>query len=117
MFPDVNEITNGTKRRPKRRPKLVQLSQFPFNVANARTVHKLQGRSLENLMVSNWSYTTNWPYVVLSRVRTMTGLFLRSPIDFDKLNTKETVEMREKTKLFLNFFRQTKSPKTTNTTN
>ena len=39
--------------------KTIQLTQFSLNIANARTVHKLQGRSLENLLVSNWSYATN----------------------------------------------------------
>lgn len=45
----------------------VKFNQFPINVANARTVHKLQGRSIKNLVVSTWNYTGNWVYVVLSR--------------------------------------------------
>ena len=56
--PTGNEtkITVGTARMTKR----IQISQFPLNIANARTVHKLQGQSLNNLLVSNWSYTPNW---------------------------------------------------------
>jgi len=102
---------NGSSKRPKRRAKIIQLSQFPFNVANARTVHKLQGKSLENLMVSNWSHTVNWMCVVLSRVRTSGGLFLRIPLDFNKMNTNDTIQMRNKTKAFLQLFRRTKSPR------
>ena len=45
----------------------IKFNQFPINVANARTVHKLQGQSIKNLVVSTWNYTGNWVYVVLSR--------------------------------------------------
>ena len=48
--------------------------------AVAITVHKLQGRSLEKLFVFSWSYTSNWIYVLLSRVKTSTGLFVRTPL-------------------------------------
>ena len=110
MFPDPEDILSGSTRIPQRRQKQIQLSQFPLNIADARTVHKLQGKSLHNLLVSNWSHTTNWVYVVLSRVKTLSGLFLRIPLDHNKLNTKDTIDLREKTKSFLEFFRQTKSP-------
>ena len=45
----------------------IKLTQFPVNVANARTVHKLQGRTIKHLVISTWNYTGNWVYVVLSR--------------------------------------------------
>ena len=73
----VNKQTHREKRR-------IRLSQFPINVANARTIHKLQGRSLRNILVSIWDYTGNWVYVALSRVRTLSGLFLRLPLKFEK---------------------------------
>jgi len=57
----------------------IKFDQFPVNVANARTVHKLQGRSIENILISNWDYTGNWVYVVLSRCSTLKGIFLRKP--------------------------------------
>ena len=53
---------------------------FPIVVNNATTGHKLQGCSVENLFVHNWHYSTNWPYVVMSRVKTIKGLFLRRPL-------------------------------------
>ena len=31
---------------------------------------------MSNLVISEWSSTDNWAYVVLSRVRTRAGLFL-----------------------------------------
>jgi Helitron helicase-like domain at N-terminus/PIF1-like helicase len=58
--------------------------QVPLVVNNATTGHKLQGSSLSALYVSSWSKTQNWAYVVLSRVRTRRGLFLRKPLVYDK---------------------------------
>ena len=42
--------------------------QLPFISNSATTGHKLQGATLAAIFVSCWSYKTNWPYVVLSRV-------------------------------------------------
>jgi hypothetical protein len=58
----------------------MKMEQFPINCANARTIHKLQGRSIENIVISNWDYQSNWVYVALSRVKKMKGLFLRQPL-------------------------------------
>ena len=61
-----------------------KFTQFPLNIANARTIHKLQGRSISALIISSWDYTGNWIYVALSRVRTKAGLFLRLALDHSK---------------------------------
>jgi hypothetical protein len=61
-----------------------RFKQFPLNIANARTIHKLQGRSIDNLVISTWDYTDNWIYVALSRVKTLSGLFLRTELDHSK---------------------------------
>jgi hypothetical protein len=58
----------------------IKFDQFPVNVANARTAHKLQGRSVNNLVVTNWDYKGNWVYVVLSRCSTLNGIFLKKPL-------------------------------------
>jgi hypothetical protein len=47
----------------------LKMVQFPIVCANARTVHKLQGRTLDNTVTNSWKYTGNWIYVALSRVR------------------------------------------------
>ena len=39
----------------------LKMRQFPVHVNNATTGHKLQGTSLDALMISSWSYTRNWP--------------------------------------------------------
>ena len=58
------------------------VEQFPILVNVATTGHKLQGMSKDIMVVSDWMYScTNWVYVVLSRVRTLAGLYLQKPID------------------------------------
>ena len=40
----------------------------------------MQGTGVDKLFVHKWQYDQNWPYVVLSRVKTFSGLFLREPL-------------------------------------
>ena len=61
----------------------MQATQFPIVINNATTGHKLQGSSVDRLFVHEWLYATNWPYVVLSRVRTLDGLYLRKALNRD----------------------------------
>ena len=37
----------------------IKFVQFPINISNARTVHKLQGRTIENLMIASFDYRDN----------------------------------------------------------
>jgi hypothetical protein len=59
-------------------------NQLPVVVNNATTGHKLQGCTKKNIFVNCFSYAKNWPYVVLSRVKTRKGLYLRLPLDESK---------------------------------
>jgi hypothetical protein len=56
-------------------------------INHTTTGHKLQGKSVDSLVIVEWSQVKNWAYVVLSRVRSLEGLFLLKPIpediDFD----------------------------------
>ncbi len=64
--------------------------QIPANINDATTGHKLQGMSKDVIVVSSWptgglaTMFKNWEYAVLSRVRTLSGLYLVEPIDMDK---------------------------------
>ena len=58
----------------------VSMTQLPINMNDATTEHKLQGMSKDKLIVVSWSFIPNWIYVVLSRVRTLKGLFLLKPL-------------------------------------
>ena len=64
----------------------IKILQFPILNAIAITGHKLQGLSKDNLVGVDFDYKTpQWIYVALSRVRTLTGLFLMKKFDMTKL--------------------------------
>jgi hypothetical protein len=52
-------------------------------VNHATTGHKLQGTTVKSLVIAEWLKVKNWAYVVLSRVKTLSGLFLISPLPED----------------------------------
>ena len=58
----------------------VTVNRFPVLINYATTGHKLQGQTKTSLYISEWHYGANWPYVVLSRVKTLAGLFLQIPL-------------------------------------
>jgi hypothetical protein len=63
------------------------MKQIPANINNATTGHKLQGMSKDVIIVASWptkSMFRNWEYVILSHVRTLSGLYLVKPIDINK---------------------------------
>jgi hypothetical protein len=66
------------------------MMQIPENSNDATTGHKLQGMSKDASIVSLWptgslaAMFKNWEDVILSRVRTQSGLYLVKPIDIDK---------------------------------
>ena len=65
----------------------------------ATTGHKMQGMSKDNGIVVNWFYgVKNWAYVVLSRVRTLSGIYLFKPLDpkiYHKQDNKLTKHINE----------------------
>lgn len=97
-FPVWSE--NGSMTRL---PQTLAIEHFPILVNYATTGHKLQGKSVNCLVVSEWSKAENWAYVVLSRVRTLEGLYLTSPIPLDISfePSKAYFEMMEKVKRYL----------------
>jgi len=55
----------------------VSVSQFPVVPRMACTGHKVQGLTMTSILVPRWQGATGqWAYVVLSRVRTLGGLFM-----------------------------------------
>ena len=62
-----------------------KITQIPVNSNVATTGHKLQGMSKDILVVNSWNYRcANWVYAVLSRVRTLAGLYLMTPLDIHR---------------------------------
>jgi hypothetical protein len=77
-----NPLIGGDTRRIKQSIHMTQV-QLIRNLAT--TGHKLQGQTKESLVVSDLHYGLNWLYVVLSRVKTRGGLFMRTALDEYKL--------------------------------
>jgi hypothetical protein len=61
-----------------------RMTQIPVILADAITGHKTQGMTFHNVIVPSWGNQNNWAYVVLSRCRTLKGLFLFKPISMEK---------------------------------
>ncbi len=72
----------------------------PATINDARTGHKLQGTSKDIIVVSLWptgglaTMFKNWEYVVLSRVCTLSELYLVEPIDMDN-SFKPSLELKK----------------------
>lgn len=62
--------------------KKITVDQLPVNTNDGTTAHKLQGSSKVKLIVHNWKYSHGWVYTVLSRVRTIKGLFLSKKLEY-----------------------------------
>ena len=54
----------------------ISLQQFRVLVNHATTGHKLQGKSVDSLLIRDYASIKNWVYVVLSRVRKLKDLYL-----------------------------------------
>jgi hypothetical protein len=77
-----------------------RMIQIPANSTDATTGHKLQGMSKDVIVVTSWptgglaAMFKNWEYVVLSRVHTLSGLYLFEPINIDK-SIKPSSELKK----------------------
>ena len=60
----------------------ITMQQFPLNSNIATTCHKLQGKTLNRLIINSFDYSKkNWVYVVLSRITSLQGLVLLEKLD------------------------------------
>jgi hypothetical protein len=96
-----------SKKRDDRYTISMHMLQIPVISNTATTCHKLQGVGVKNLFVSEWCKEASWIYVILSRVTTKNGLYLRKQLDVnldlfkipdaltEKLNRFRTGCMRE----------------------
>ena len=63
----------------------ISMTQFPVNCNIATTCHKLQGKTLQKLVINSLNYgTKNWIYVVFSRLTKLNGLILNQMLDENK---------------------------------
>jgi hypothetical protein len=96
---DVYRSTNLTKQMKRRNCK-VKMLQLPVNLNDATTGHKLQGMTKQNLIVRSWSYTSGWIYTILSRVRTLDGLYLNEELRPSKKNSDTAFGLSQALKSF-----------------
>jgi hypothetical protein len=66
------------------------MTQFLVNSSDAVTGHKLQGMTKDNVIVASWNKQINWIYVVLSRVRTLDGLYLFKKLKLTDIKKPES---------------------------
>ena len=60
----------------------IKVTYLPINSSISTTGHKLQGKTLDNLVINSCAYwCTHWVYVVLSRVRRLESLVLNAKLD------------------------------------
>ena len=82
MEPKKGAITITAQQLGNLPIKGINMEQFGVIHNIATTGHKLQGASMDNLVINSWNYSCpNWIYVVLSRVRTLLGLVLNVKLD------------------------------------
>ena len=76
----------------------IQITQFMINLNYATTAHKLQGKSVNKLIIAEWHGTQNYAYVLLSRVKTLSGLKLlkKIPDNYDCKPSYEAINMMER---------------------
>ena len=96
-WPDIALLENGYHdealaliNKPKEPVRFPAADFDPSLLRVIQFLSKLQGMSKDIIIVSSWPtgglsvMFKNWEYVVLSRVRTLSGLYLVEPIDMDK---------------------------------
>jgi hypothetical protein len=81
----------------------IELQHLPVIVNHATTGHNLQGKAVKALVIAEWSRVKNWAYVVLSCVKTLSGLFLISPIpeDIDLGPAKDYLDMMKNLRIWI----------------
>ena len=78
----------------------------PASAAPAAVTHPTQRSSTkDNLIVYSWNKITEWIYVVLSRVKTLEGLFLVRPL--------KLTDIKPPSKEYLSFLQRMKDMQTT----
>ena len=96
----------------KRETIQMKAMQIPFVVNNATTGFKLQGASVQNIVVTELSSgTKNWVYVLLLCVRTMNRLFLKEKIPSDL----QQYQLHPRLTAMMSYFRSAFQPRAVST--
>lgn len=84
---ELNEITNEINENT-----IGTFTQYPIKLAWAITVHKSQGLTFEKAILDiNRAFAPGQVYVALSRLKSLDGLVLTSPIQFNTISQDKTL--------------------------
>lgn len=67
------------------------ITQYPFKLGKAITIHKSQGQTFDKIVLSPKTFAAGQLYVALSRVRSPEGLFLTENIDPESVMISDLV--------------------------
>lgn len=88
IFPDEIDVSVG-----KNHAISVKMKQFPITLCFACTIHKVQGLSLDKIVVSfEGNYRAGQAYVALSRAKTLEGLYMLGSFDAKKIKASDRVQ-------------------------
>ena len=75
----------------------VKVVQCAVNLNSTTTGHKLQDVSLNQMVVRSWNYSTqNWICIVLSRLRTLKGLYICHKLKYTQVTKLIKIVERER---------------------
>lgn len=84
---ELNEVTNEIDENT-----IGTFTQYPIKLAWAITVHKSQGLTFEKAILDiNRAFAPGQVYVALSRLKSLDGLVLTSPIQFNAISQDKTL--------------------------
>lgn len=84
---ELNPVTNEIDET-----EIGTFTQYPIKLAWAITVHKSQGLTFENAILDvNRAFAPGQVYVALSRLKSLDGLILTSPIQFNAISQDKTL--------------------------
>ena len=84
---DLNPVTNDIEET-----EVGSFIQYPIKLAWAITVHKSQGLTFEKAILDiNRAFAPGQVYVALSRLKSLNGLVLTSPIQFNAISQDKTL--------------------------
>lgn len=97
-FPIVG-YTHSLTKLFRDNPGSAKITVFPCEFATIMTGHKMQGQTVDSIILGSFSDAhkngnTGWLYVILSRVRSLSGLYLLTPLQTDVTKYKPRTEVK-----------------------